>query len=474
MQPHHEPPTDVESPPPPPPPEYERVAMFRVTMLGVGFLLVLTAFNVAESRITLMFPEHGFNSMAIIYFFLVFSSVLAPYLTHRVPIRVILFVSTLFYALFIVSMNFDVTFLFIASALTGCAAGALWVHQGYYVSVAASCFGVDVGKLSGRFLLVFTANMIAGNVVSLLLLNMGVSVTMLLYVMVGMALVGSAILAMLPEPRPATTVTATIDPDAPADPHATLGDQVRIMGRLLATAPLPTLLPVFMWSGSISCLAFGNYPAMLPRDAPSWLLPGMCTAFGVTGTLASPVWGKVYDARGPMPLVGGAVVLSVATYAMVYVAVLAPTTMSPTSWTAGMALLGALDNVTNCLINFCIAGWFGNGPETAPAFSLYRAVFSVGFILLSLLSNLGMWQVVLGCNHLLTIGTVVAFAVHHRRHAATVKSKAPREAEHGRGGYKEAAKVDTADLEAGAKAKASVATDEDETEPLAATASLVE
>ncbi|KAI9159355.1 hypothetical protein H9P43_008695 [Blastocladiella emersonii ATCC 22665] len=359
--------------------------MQRVTLLGAGFLFVFTAFNVAESRITTIFPEQGFNCMAIVYFFFIFSSILAPYITNSVPHRIIFFVSSLFYALFIVSLNFDVVFLFICSALIGCAAGALWVTQGYYVSVAASSFGVDVGKLSGRFLLVSTANMIAGNGLSLLLLLVGLLVKTLLYVMAGVVVAGSLLLAMLPDPRPKQTALI-LDTEPPQAAPASFSDQLRRMARLLTTTPLASLIPVIMWNGSINCLAFGNFPTMLPRDAPVWLLPTMCIAFGVVGTLASPVWGKLYDSCGPMPLVAGAFAVSSAAYGIYYVAVLVPDAMSPAVWIVGMAMLGALDNVTNCLINFCLASWFGDGPDTAAVFAIFRALFCLGFMLLALLN----------------------------------------------------------------------------------------
>ncbi|KAI9222133.1 hypothetical protein BC828DRAFT_404299 [Blastocladiella britannica] len=405
----------------PPPPSsaaevarQERMAMLRVAWLGLGFLALFTAFNVAQSYVTTLFPGLGFISLAVIYLFYIASSLGAPYLTQRVPLNLIFLIGAALYALFILGMTWGTVPLFVCSALVGLAAGGLWVHQGYYAATASAAFGVPVGKLTSVFLAIYTVNMILGNGLSLILLNAGTSVTTVLYVMAGIAGAGAVMLFFLPSPTPSTPAAGeapSVVADPPAAP-ASFRSHLGRMARLSVTRPLRDALPLILWNGSLTTLAFANYPRFIPASAPVSLQPAMFLAYGATGTLLSPMWGRLFDARGPGPLVVGVGVLGVASAALTYACILTADNDGPVNtalWVASLGVLGALDNATNSLINFSLAAWFPSGDLVAPAFAVYRLTFCVGFIVLALVSNAGAWQIIVAVNHVLMLATLVVF-----------------------------------------------------------------
>ncbi|ORZ34711.1 hypothetical protein BCR44DRAFT_164898 [Catenaria anguillulae PL171] len=392
-------------------------AVLRAAWLGIGFLLVITAFNGVQGFVTTLYPKQGFNSLALLYLCFLISSIGAPFLTHRVNLGLIFLVSAAQYALFILGLLWGEVALFIFSALVGLAAGALWVHQGYYITVLSSNFGVPVGKLTSVFLTVFTANMIAGQIISLCLLSNGVPMSLLLYVMAAVAGVGAVVLFFLPRPIPPSSVipspAAADQQQQAASNNLSLSKQLAAMKRLALRRPLADAIPLILWNGSLGTFAFGNFGTFLPKSSPATLLPSMFLTYGILGTCLAPVWGRLYDRRGATPLVIGIAILAVLTYGLTYWCIL-KTDVSHAIWIAAMGCLGALDNATNSLINMSLAKWFPSGSDVSPAFGVYRTVFCIGFIVLALVSNFGAWQIILGLSHVLMVVTLVVFVIRIR------------------------------------------------------------
>ncbi|KAJ3364272.1 DUF895 domain membrane protein [Allomyces javanicus] len=395
-------------------PATERSGMIRVALLGFGFLLVFTAFNGAQTLVTTIHPENGFNSLATIYLCFFLGSLIAPSLVSRIPLRFIFFVAAAMYALFIAGLNWGTAALFITSALVGFAAGSIWITQGFYVSMASQASGVPIGKLTSVFLFIFTINMIAGNAISASILLAGISYSTLLYILAIVAATGALCLLLLPQPGRAATDTTTN-----AAPTMPLGEKLRMTIKLFPEMPMLALIPLILWNGALGSLAFGNIPRFLPESmvaARPEIVPLIFIVYGVTGTLASPFWGRVYDRSGPKPLVWAMAILGTVTYALVLVVLLVvpgladDETLAIALFACATGALGALDNLTNSLINFSISSLYPDEQTNAAAFAVYRLCFCVGFILLSLLSNTGIWQIIVVLNVILLVATVAAYA----------------------------------------------------------------
>ncbi|KAJ3371353.1 hypothetical protein GGF31_003276 [Allomyces arbusculus] len=403
----------------------ERSAMLRVAWLGFGFLCILTAINVVSTNVTVLYPDQGFNSLATLYFCFIIGSLLAPIFTARFPPWLIFVVAGCFYTVFDASLNWGVVPMFIFSALIGIAAGPLWVAEGSYVTATAKASGVPIGKLTSVFLTFFTANMTVGNVISLALQRLGVSRATMLYVMAGISGFGSLCLAFVPTPPRSAALAST-----PAEVEVSLMTKIKGIGKLLTHRPMAALIPLILWNGAVNTLAFANFPSFLPAallDARPEALPLMFIAYGAIAALGSPLFGRAYDRAGLRPLMALVALISTAMFTMTYVVILYLPTLLPQrddgttdvdahygTIVAILVLaggfLGALDSITTGTMNFVQSAWFPDGTETATAFAASRVVMCAGFVLLALVSNTGVWQVVLALNHALMVVTLACMA----------------------------------------------------------------
>ncbi|KNE68007.1 hypothetical protein AMAG_13182 [Allomyces macrogynus ATCC 38327] len=403
----------------------ERSAMLRVAWLGFGFLCILTAINVASTNVTVLYPDQGFNSLATLYFCFIIGSLLAPIFTARFPPWLIFIAAGCFYTVFDASLNWGVVPMFIFSALIGIAAGPLWVAEGSYVTATAKASGVPIGKLTSIFLTFFTANMTVGNVISLALQRLGVSRATMLYVMAGISGLGSLCLAFVPTPPRSATLAS-----ASAAAETSLLTKVKAIGKLLTRRPMAALIPLILWNGAVNTLAFANFPTFLPDallDARPETLPLMFIAYGAFAALGSPLFGRAYDRAGLRPLMVLVALISTAMFAMTYVVILYLPTLLPLRADGSLdvdahygtivailvlagGFLGALDSITTGTMNFVQSAWFPDGAETATAFAASRVVMCSGFVLLALVSNTGVWQVVLALNHALMVVTLACMA----------------------------------------------------------------
>ncbi|KAJ3371352.1 hypothetical protein GGF31_003275 [Allomyces arbusculus] len=430
----------------------ERSAMLRVAWLGFGFLCILTALNVVLTNVTVLYPDQGFNSLATVYFSFIVGSLLAPFFTARFPPWLIFFIAGCIYTVFDASLNWGVVPMFVFSALIGIAAGSyllavtvtvtvtvtiiralthhhnlgsLWVAEGSYVTATAKASGVPIGKLTSIFLTFNTINMTIGNVISLALQRLGGSRATMLYVMAGISGFGSLCLAFVPTPPRSVALVS-----APAEVETSLVTKIQAIGKLIVRRPMAALIPLILWNGAVNTLAFANFPSFLPAallDARPEVLPLMFIAYGAFAALGSPLFGRAYDRAGLRPLMVLMTLIAAAVFTMTYLVILHLPTLLPRRADRSIdvdthygtivvilvlagGFLGALDSITTGTMNFVQSAWFPDGAETATAFAASRVVMCAGFVLLALISNTGVWQVVIVLNHVLMVVTLVCMA----------------------------------------------------------------
>ncbi|KAJ3371355.1 DUF895 domain membrane protein [Allomyces arbusculus] len=387
----------------------KRRATFQVIWLGIGFFLIFVAFNVAESMITTLYPSQGFNILAVIYASFTFGSMGASYLTPRVDVRILLVLSGAAYAIFIAALTWGAVATFITAAIGGISAGVLWIHQGALVTVQAAASNVPIGQLTAVFLVLFESTTIVGNLVSFALLRSGMSRSTVLAILSATAAVGAVWFAFL---RPPNNGILAV-PDSGSD--QSLAAKMRAMVRVARARPMAAALPLILWNGALTTLAFANVPTFIP---PSILasnpetLPLMFVTFGVASAITAPTVGKAYDAWGLSPLVWGCTIAGTLAYGAAYAAILAVPHITAnfaatlTVLVAAETLMGVMVAGTNCLINVILSAWYPDGAAASAAFSAYRVVFCTGFVLLALVSNAGAWQAVMALNHGLMLAAV--------------------------------------------------------------------
>ncbi|XP_030390804.1 UNC93-like protein MFSD11 isoform X2 [Gopherus evgoodei] len=144
--------------------------LFNIIMLGVAFMFMFTAFqtcgNVAQTVITNLnntnFHGSGYTSMAIIYGVFSASNLISPSVVAVVGPQLSMFVSGLFYSIYIAVFIQPFTWSFYtASVFIGIAAAVIWTAQGNCLTINSD--ENTIGRNSGIFWALLQSSLFFGN-----------------------------------------------------------------------------------------------------------------------------------------------------------------------------------------------------------------------------------------------------------------------------------------------------------------------
>ncbi|KAJ3351649.1 hypothetical protein GGF32_004208 [Allomyces javanicus] len=398
----------------------------RVLVLGVCFLLMFTAFGVAQSLLTTLFPTAGFVSFCLIYATYTLASLLGPAVVGAAPERLVFALGAAIYTFFAAALNLDPSepgetpyVLYVASCLTGIAAGLLWVQQGAYVTQLVRAGPIPAPAVMATFYGVFAGNLIVGNTIGLALVATHVASTRtMLWVMTcisGVA-VFLFIVGIKPVPGAATAPTS-------------LRVRLYTVGHVLQDKKMWSLAPLIAFTGATMTLGFATLPKYLPRpalgptasagdvrDATTAGVAKLLLAFGIASVLVSPIWGRVLRrsgiiGRGPRVLVAQTLLVAAIAACITVARNLVPDRngANPNASTAQIlciiasAVIGSLDPLHNTWTNSVLSDTFGrhvkpkpaavgdppSPPEqdrTAAAFAAYRVFICLGVVVTSLVN----------------------------------------------------------------------------------------
>ncbi|XP_032648698.1 UNC93-like protein MFSD11 isoform X2 [Chelonoidis abingdonii] len=148
----------------------ESKKLFNIIMLGVAFMFMFTAFqtcgNVAQTVITNLnntnFHGSGYTSMAIIYGVFSASNLISPSVVAVVGPQLSMFVSGLFYSIYIAVFIQPFTWSFYtASVFIGIAAAVIWTAQGNCLTINSD--ENTIGRNSGIFWALLQSSLFFGN-----------------------------------------------------------------------------------------------------------------------------------------------------------------------------------------------------------------------------------------------------------------------------------------------------------------------
>ncbi|NXK16490.1 MFS11 protein, partial [Arenaria interpres] len=144
--------------------------LFNIIILGVSFMFIFTAFqtcgNIAQTVITNLnntdFHGSGYTSMSIIYGVFSASNLISPSVVAIVGPQLSMFVSGIFYSLYIAVFIQPATWAFYtASVFIGIAAAVLWTAQGNCLTVNSD--ENTIGRNSGVFWALLQSSLFFGN-----------------------------------------------------------------------------------------------------------------------------------------------------------------------------------------------------------------------------------------------------------------------------------------------------------------------
>ncbi|XP_076000222.1 UNC93-like protein MFSD11 [Genypterus blacodes] len=143
---------------------------FNVVILGVGFLLIFTAFttcgNIEQTVIKSLendtFTGSGYHSLGIIYGVFSFSNLLAPAVVAVIGPKISMFVSGLVYSCYIAGFIVPSTWSFyLTSILIGMGAALLWTAQGHFL--VQNSEASTINRNTGMFWALLQCSMLFGN-----------------------------------------------------------------------------------------------------------------------------------------------------------------------------------------------------------------------------------------------------------------------------------------------------------------------
>lgn len=107
----------------------------KTVYVGSVFLLLFTAYNIAQGVLTTVFKDVGFYSFALIYFPYALSSLISPWIGRRLGVRFSLLFGSITYVLWMMALSFkNLEFVLIISVINGIGSGLLWVHEGIWLT----------------------------------------------------------------------------------------------------------------------------------------------------------------------------------------------------------------------------------------------------------------------------------------------------------------------------------------------------
>ncbi|XP_037834613.1 UNC93-like protein MFSD11 isoform X2 [Kryptolebias marmoratus] len=143
---------------------------YNVVVLGVGFLLIFTAFTtcgnveqtVVKSLTNSTFSGRGYHSLGIIYGVFSFSNLLAPTVVSVIGAKPTMFLSGLLYSGYVAVFITPATWSFyLTSVLIGAGAALLWTAQGLFL--VENSEASTINRNTGMFWALLQCSMLFGN-----------------------------------------------------------------------------------------------------------------------------------------------------------------------------------------------------------------------------------------------------------------------------------------------------------------------
>ncbi|KAJ3276928.1 hypothetical protein HK104_003576 [Borealophlyctis nickersoniae] len=395
----------------------------RTAGLGCGFALIFTAFNVAQSYLTTLFPTVGLYAMSANYICFAFGSLVAPRVADRVGIKWSMVAGSATIATFVAALGSGMAgLLLVASAFVGFGMGCLWISQGVWMSrLSKKAGGHLTGYFTGLFFSIANVNGILGNAIALFILLRNGSTSTVITLMTLIAIAGSLILSFANPMHVHEPVNMhTIHPSDDIDDDETdvedddivevdskplrLADELRAMIGVTLRPETLVLIPYIVHQGSAGAFAFGTVPSLLEGEGTerSARLSMVFLCYGTANCLFSLAIGRISDIYGTTPLL-----LTTLTTLLLEHALLLLTVTLSLPPLIPLLLAGALGGLLDCtatnMINYALSSSYAPGRDTAAAFGVYRCLYAAAVAGSSVLAGsvgyggVSGWTVTWGC-----------------------------------------------------------------------------
>lgn len=279
-------------------------------LLSLSFLFVFLAYGATQNLESSLNSDEGLGSVSlgVLYLSLTLFSIGAPHFVKWLGSKYGILLGLSGYWIFMFANLFPSWYTMIpASLFLGFTAALLWVAEGTYITCAAKNHAAEmkvdeesaIGKFNGEFWGVFACHQVAGNLLSLIVLQSGEgdnatsnesssTTWRLLLTFLGCMSVGTSLACFL---RPQADLSRHIHVSKEA---SSFGDFINATFGLLLDKKMLLLLPLLVYSGLQQAFIWGDFTECIVTPALGLsLIGGVMAAYGAADAGFSLVAGRL-------------------------------------------------------------------------------------------------------------------------------------------------------------------------------------
>lgn len=385
------------------------VRLYNIIILGLGFLLLFTAFqtaSMAEQSVLSSekknsngtFTGDGYTSLSIIYIVFSAANWIAPPIVAVLGPKFTMFVGSILYFVFILSFLKPMVWaLYLGSVLVGIGAAILWTAQGNFLTINSD--SDTVSRNSGIFWALLQCSLLFGNIYSYFVLKGSTDITdaertKLFIGLSGAALLG--VLCFLLLRKPVSTDTENLVNLSPSDQSERESplQTIKRAFHLLRTKEIMLLSLAIAYTGIELTFFSGVYGTCISNtpqfgdDAKGLIgISGMFIGVGeILGGAAFGLMGKRTNKYGRDPIVLLGYLAHMAAFFLIFMNIPngspqnsndSATYMTPNQYVAVFSsfLLGFGDSSFNTQLYSILGFMFPE--DSSPAFALFKFVQSI-------------------------------------------------------------------------------------------------
>lgn len=149
---------------------------------GITFCLLFIGYNVVNSFLIILYPDHANIGFGIYYAFYGIFSLLSPYFFTKINFMICFISSAIFFMTFVgFSNSGEITMMIIGCCFSGIGLPLFWLCQAVIVNSITN--KDNKGRLNGLFMSIFYTHLVIGNLLGLIVLITKISLNIMLWIM---------------------------------------------------------------------------------------------------------------------------------------------------------------------------------------------------------------------------------------------------------------------------------------------------
>jgi len=345
----------------------EALKLFNVIVMGLGFMMLFTAYNTTQNFATKLLGDEGFGnlgfySLALLYIVVSVSVFFSPVIVPKTGERLAMWMGAICYIVYIASLvKIIPSVVYAASTVVGFGASILWVAQGAFLTKCSE--ESTRGRNSGIFWGLFQISGIVGNLGAYGILENNEPPSFLFIILSGCGGVGVLILLFL---RP---IVADLEENRVRSPWWLFKQSFNMFGR----RDIILMLVLMFFSGFELSYFSGEFPLLMDPK----LIGVVMTVFGAAEVIGGVVFGKLSDIVGRKAMVVTGLVVYCAALVLSWMGKFHSSEYNYYLWFIAAACLGLGDSLFNTQLYASLGTLFPEH-EMVAAFTIFQLLQNLG------------------------------------------------------------------------------------------------